>query len=107
MEWLGENWIWVLLIIGVLAMHLFGHGGFGHGHGQHRRRRWRRRDDGGESRQGGAPDPGASVRPAPAVHDHGGGTLAQPGRAVPADGDGNVRSLPEVPGARRRGRRGC
>lgn len=32
MEWLTENWIWVALIGGMIAMHLFGHGGHG-GHG--------------------------------------------------------------------------
>lgn len=32
MEWFTENWIWILLIGGMLAIHLFGHGGHG-GHG--------------------------------------------------------------------------
>jgi len=32
MEWLTENWIWVALIGGMFAMHMFGHGGHG-GHG--------------------------------------------------------------------------
>lgn len=31
MQWLTDNWIWVLLIGGMLAMHLFGHGHGGHG----------------------------------------------------------------------------
>ncbi len=32
MEWLSENWIWVALIGGMGAMHLFGHRkGGGHG----------------------------------------------------------------------------
>jgi len=26
MEWVSENWIWVLVIGGMGAMHLFGHG---------------------------------------------------------------------------------
>jgi len=30
MEWLGENWIWVVAIGAMGAMHLFGHRG-GHG----------------------------------------------------------------------------
>lgn len=34
MEWLGQNWVWVLFIIGFVAMHLFGHGGHG-GHSGH------------------------------------------------------------------------
>ncbi len=29
MQWLLDNWIWVLLGGGMLAMHLFGHGGHG------------------------------------------------------------------------------
>lgn len=32
MDWLAENWVWVLFGIGMVAMHLFGHGGHG-GHG--------------------------------------------------------------------------
>lgn len=33
MSWLAENWIWVLLGGGMVAMHLFGHGGHGGGCG--------------------------------------------------------------------------
>jgi len=29
MKWLAENWLWVLLGILFVAMHLFGHGGHG------------------------------------------------------------------------------
>ena len=32
MEWLSQNWVWVLLFAGMIAMHLFGHGRHG-GHG--------------------------------------------------------------------------
>ncbi|WP_422022350.1 DUF2933 domain-containing protein [Pyruvatibacter mobilis] len=32
MAWLAENWVWVLIGIAFVAMHLFGHGGHG-GHG--------------------------------------------------------------------------
>lgn len=32
MQWLSENWVWVLVGIAFVAMHLFGHGGHG-GHG--------------------------------------------------------------------------
>lgn len=32
MDWLSGNWVWVVLIVGMLAMHMFGHGGKG-GHG--------------------------------------------------------------------------
>ena len=36
MEWLSQNWVWVLFAGGMIAMHLFGHGCHGdhdkHGH---------------------------------------------------------------------------
>lgn len=34
MEWISQNWVWVLLVVGMIAMHLFGHGGH-RGHGGH------------------------------------------------------------------------
>ena len=34
MEWFSQNWVWVLFFVGMIAMHLFGHGGHG-GHGRH------------------------------------------------------------------------
>ncbi len=36
MEWLSENWVFLLIVVGMVAMHLFGHGGHG-GHGGGRR----------------------------------------------------------------------
>lgn len=35
MEWLTENWFWLLIGILFVGMHLFGHGGHGGGHGGH------------------------------------------------------------------------
>lgn len=32
MEWLSQNWFWVVIGVLFVAMHLFGHGGHG-GHG--------------------------------------------------------------------------
>lgn len=32
MEWLSENWVFLLVVFAMVAMHLFGHGGHG-GHG--------------------------------------------------------------------------
>lgn len=29
MEWLAQNWIWVVFFILFIGMHLFGHGGHG------------------------------------------------------------------------------
>lgn len=34
MEWLSENWIFVLVAVAFVVMHLFGHGGHGR-HGGH------------------------------------------------------------------------
>lgn len=34
MAWLAENWVWVLIGIAFVAMHLFGHGGRGRDEGQ-------------------------------------------------------------------------
>ncbi|MFV2054820.1 MAG: DUF2933 domain-containing protein [Thiohalomonadales bacterium] len=34
MEWLAENWIWVVIGVAFIAMHIFGHGRHG-GHGKH------------------------------------------------------------------------
>ena len=33
MEWLQNNWLWIALGVGFVAMHMFGHGGHG-GHGR-------------------------------------------------------------------------
>ena len=33
MQWLSENWVFLLISIAFVAMHLFGHGGHG-GHGR-------------------------------------------------------------------------
>ncbi len=35
MEWLSENWVFLLVAAAMVAMHLFGHGGHG-GHGGQR-----------------------------------------------------------------------
>lgn len=37
MEWLQQNWFWVVVFVAFVAMHLFGHGGHGGrgGHGGH------------------------------------------------------------------------
>ena len=31
MEWLAENWFWVLIGVVFIVIHLFGHRGHGHG----------------------------------------------------------------------------
>lgn len=35
MEWISQNWVWILFAVAMIAMHMFGHGGHG-GHGSHR-----------------------------------------------------------------------
>lgn len=37
MQWLLDNWIWILFGVGFVAMHMFGHGGHG-AHGGHGKR---------------------------------------------------------------------
>jgi hypothetical protein len=32
MSWISANWVWILIAIAFVAMHMFGHGGHG-GHG--------------------------------------------------------------------------
>ena len=44
MEWLSQNWVFLIVAVAFVAMHLFGHGHGGHG--GHRR-------DGNESRGSG------------------------------------------------------
>ncbi len=41
MEWIQNNWFWLALAVGFVAMHMFGHGGHRHGHGGHGREGWR------------------------------------------------------------------
>lgn len=36
MDWLAQNWVWVLFALAFVALHLFGHGGH-RGHGGHGR----------------------------------------------------------------------
>lgn len=38
MQWVLDNWVWLLLGGGMIAMHLFGHGSHG-GHGGHGKNR--------------------------------------------------------------------
>ena len=39
MNWLSSNWVWIVLVVGFLALHLFGHGHGRHGYANHGRRR--------------------------------------------------------------------
>lgn len=70
MAWLSNNWIWVLLGVGFIAMHLFGHRGHG-GHGRHRDAQGEADHPVGDTEQpkaaATASDPNAPSRP----HRHG------------------------------------
>jgi hypothetical protein len=49
MEWLAQNWLWILFAVAFFGMHLFGHGGHGgHGGGHGDRRDDRESTDRGE-----------------------------------------------------------
>ena len=54
MDWIAQNWVWVLFAVGMIVMHMFGHGGHG-GHGSGR-------DDSGPTSKDTAP-PASGQRP--------------------------------------------
>ena len=59
MDWLSQNWIWIVVAVVFFAAHLFGHGGHG-GHGGAR----------GDGRRDGNSGGGASRRPGGSGHAH-------------------------------------
>lgn len=63
MDWLASNWIWLALLIGMIAMHAFGHG-----HGGHRHQR-RAQEDDDEARHAHAPSTSATAINAPNASD--------------------------------------
>ena len=86
MDWIGNNWIWLVFLVGMIAMHLFGHRGHRHGSGR-----------------GDRSDPGKPVRTDKTQidHDH----AAAPQAGVPnAEGDRTV--IPITTPANRH-RHGC
>ena len=34
MQWLSENWVFLVVVVGMVVMHVLGHGGHGHGAGR-------------------------------------------------------------------------
>ena len=46
MEWLSQNWVFLLVAVAFVALHMFGHGGHGGGHGGDGRREDRDRKPG-------------------------------------------------------------
>ena len=65
MQWLGNNWIWIVFAVGMIAMHVFGHGG---------RSRHSGHDDGSdpqESKKSAEAEPvTGKVSPHVMTHDH-------------------------------------
>ena len=52
MDWLSQNWIWILVFAAFIGMHLFGHGHHGgHGHGRSKQDRPPREAEPGDSEQ--------------------------------------------------------
>lgn len=80
MRWLSANWIWLVVVGGMLWMHLGMHRGHG-GHGGH----------------------GGSRRPQEQASSPGHGSHAKPGAAEPDAASGTA----EVGAAGHRGHRGC
>ena len=69
MDWLAQNWIWVLFGIAFVAMHLFGHGGHG-GHGSHGSGHSSRRDASDAQAPGAAGIRSAAPPPGSNMHRH-------------------------------------
>ncbi len=64
MDWLSQNWIWVIFGVAFVAMHMFGHGGHGGhaGHGGH--------GDRGKPGPADRPEGAGSVTPATTSSRH-------------------------------------
>ena len=86
MDWIGNSWIWLAFLVGMIAMHLFGHRGHRHGSGH-----------------GDGPDPDKPARmdETHIGHDH----AAAPQVGV-TDAEGNRTAVP-VPTPAHRHRHGC
>ena len=72
MDWIGNNWIWLVFLVGMIAMHLFGHRGHSHGSGR-----------------GDGSDPGKPVRTDETSMDHDHAAAPQ-ARVASAEGDRTV-----------------
>ena len=86
MDWIGNNWIWLVFLVGMITMHLFGHRGHRHGSGR-----------------GVRSDPGEPVRTDEIQMDH--DHAAAPQAGVPS-AEGGRTVVPITPPANRH-RHGC
>lgn len=73
MNWLIDNWIWIAVALGFLAMHFFGHGHGGHGSG-HGRRGHGDANSRPQSPEAQTPGTAQPSEPDRAAHNHGSGT---------------------------------
>jgi hypothetical protein len=51
MEWIRENWVFIIFLVFFIGMHLFGHGMHG-GHGEHSRRHDEHPEKGSSEKKG-------------------------------------------------------
>lgn len=65
MEWISQNWVWVLFFVAFVAVHLFGHGGHG-GHRGGRAGHGCGRGGAGDRQKGGSNSAGNADSGAPA-----------------------------------------
>ena len=77
MDWLNSNWVWIALVVGFLALHLFGHGHRGHRYADH----GRRRNVGDDDRQ----------RPSSQTPDHTHASSAAEASSTPNEGSGESK----------------
>lgn len=67
MQWIIQNWFWILIGVVFIGMHLFGHGGHG-GHGGGCGSSGMRKGESGRERQ--RPTPGKSQSHETGQHNH-------------------------------------
>lgn len=73
MEWLRQNWFFLLIFVAFAGMHMFGHRGHGGhgGHGGHSERAEPRDDERARSRETGSEGTNGPGRGPQSPHDHG------------------------------------
>lgn len=88
MQWLASNWIWIVAVVAIFAMHRFGHGGHRHGsrHGLSGHAHGRRRSEVGWSgdRLAEARPSSATEGPRAAHLGHAQGAVGETSSSVPA-----------------------
>jgi len=80
MRWLGSNWFFILIVVGMVWMHL-GHGGHG-GHGNRQQPDPRADERAGHAGHGGHGGPAPTPRSRVGSDDHAASTSTGPKQAV-------------------------